>query len=130
MATYTDNLCCQYTNEVPEELFEKQKCITKSSGFQMGYLKKPVLYASLSALNHLRGGCVKNQDSSLHRFAEKKQYTFCMHNYLAKGVIPSCDLWKIRYKYKADNHAYVAFMEGKEDEKHRLNTDNWTIFIE
>ena len=96
----------------------------------MGCLKKPVLYASLSALNHLHGGCVKNQDSSLHRFAEKKQYIFCMHNYLGKGVIPSCDLWKIRYKYKADNHVYVPFMESKEDEKHRLNTDNWTIFIE
>ena len=78
MATYTDNLCCQYTNEVPEELFEKQKCITKSSGFQMDCLKKPVLHASLSALNHLRGGCMKNHDSSLHRFAEKKQYIYLL----------------------------------------------------
>ena len=69
MATYTDNLCCQDTNEVPEELFKGKKCIAKSSGFQMVCLENPVLHASLSALNHLRGGSIKNQDNSLHRFA-------------------------------------------------------------
>ena len=29
MATYTESLCFQDTNEVPEELFERQKCIKK-----------------------------------------------------------------------------------------------------
>ena len=33
MATYTESLCCQGANGVPEELFEVQKCITKSSEF-------------------------------------------------------------------------------------------------
>ena len=32
-ATYMESLFCQDTNEVPEELFEGQKCITKSSWF-------------------------------------------------------------------------------------------------
>ena len=50
-----ESLCCQESNEFPEELFEGQKCITKSSGFRMVYLEKPVFYASLSPLNHLRG---------------------------------------------------------------------------
>ena len=40
VATYTKNLCCQDANEVPEEQLEGQKCITKSSGFQMVCLKK------------------------------------------------------------------------------------------
>ena len=42
MATYTKRLCCQDTNEVPGELFEEKKCITKSSGFRMVCLEKPV----------------------------------------------------------------------------------------
>ena len=32
-------------------------------------LEKPVLYASLSALNHINGDSVENLDNSLHRFA-------------------------------------------------------------
>ena len=83
-ATYMESLCCQDTNKVSEELSEGQKCITK-----------PVLHASLSALNYLRGDCMENLDNSSYRFAGYKQYTFWVHNYLGKGVrkvIPSCAL--------------------------------------
>ena len=66
---YGQLVFCQDTNEVPEELFKGKKCIAKSSGYQMVCLENPVLHASLSALNHLRGGSMKNQDNSLHRFA-------------------------------------------------------------
>ena len=93
IATYTESLCCQDTNEVPEELFERQKCITKSSGFRIVYLEKAVLNASLSALNHLRGDSVENLDNSSYGFAGYKQYSFWVHNYLRKvvrKVISSC----------------------------------------
>ena len=124
-------LCCQDINEVPEELYEGQKCITKSSGFWMVYLEKPVLHASLWALNHLHGDSMENMDNSLYRFAGYNQYTFWVHNYLAKGVckvILSCAVWKIWNECKADNDLYVPFMESKEDEERRLSTDHWNIF--
>ena len=93
MATYTERLCCQDINEGSEELSEGQKCITKSSRFKIVAMEKPVLYASLSALNYLRGDSMENLDNSSYRFAGYKQYTFWVHNYLGKGVrkvIPSC----------------------------------------
>ena len=84
MATYTESLCCQDTNEVSEELSEGQKCITKPSRFKI---------VSLLALNYLGGDSMENLDNSSYRFAGCKQYTFWVHNYLGKGackVIPSC----------------------------------------
>ena len=93
MATYRESLCCQDTNEVSEELCEGQKCITKPSRFKIVCMEKPVLHASLSALNYLRGDSMENLDNSSYRFAGYKQYTFWVHNYLGKGVrkvIPSC----------------------------------------
>ena len=79
MTTYMESLFCQDTNEVPEELFEGQKCITKSSGFRMICLEKPVLHALLSTLNHSRGGSMENLDNGLYRFAGYNQFTFwCM----------------------------------------------------
>ena len=90
-------------------------------------LGKPVLHASLSAPNHLRGNSMENMDNSSYRFAGCKQYTFWLHNYLGKGVckvIPSCTLWAIRNEYKANNDVYVPFMERKEDEECQLNTDD------
>ena len=93
MATYTESLCCQDTNEVSEELSEGQKCITKPSRFKIGCMEKPVLHASLSAHNYLPGDSMENLDNSSYRFAGYKQYTFWVHNYLGKGVrkvIPSC----------------------------------------
>ena len=93
MATYKESLCCQDTNEVSEELGEGQKCITKPSRFKIVCMEKPVLNASLSALNYLRGDSMENLDNSSYRFAGYKQYTFGVHNYLGKGVrkvIPSC----------------------------------------
>ena len=93
MATYTESLCCQDTNEVPEELNEGQKCITKPSRFKIVCMEEPVLHASLSALNYLPGDSMGNLDNSSYRFAGYKQYTFWVHNYLGKGVrkvIPSC----------------------------------------
>ena len=77
-------------------------------------LEKPVLHASLSALNHLRGDSMEILGSSSYRFAGFKQYTFCVHNCLGKGarkVIPSCSVWKIRNEYKADNDVYVPFKD-------------------
>ena len=62
MATYKESLCCQETNKFSEEPFEEQKSITKSSGFQVVCLKKPILHASLSAVNHLRGDSLENLD--------------------------------------------------------------------
>ena len=64
MATYTEGLCCQDTNKVPEELLEGQKCITKLSGFQMVCLEKPVLHALLSALNHLPDNSMEKLNNS------------------------------------------------------------------
>ena len=93
MATYTESLCCQDTNEVSEELSEGRKCITKPSRFKIVCMEKPVLHASLSALNYLGGDTMENLDNSSYRFAGYKQYTFWVHNYLGKGVrkvIPSC----------------------------------------
>ena len=122
-----ESLFCQDTNEVPEELFEGQKYITKSSWFPMVCLGKPVLHASLSALDHLRGNSTENMDNSSYRFAGCKQYISWLHNYLGKGVckvIPSCTLWAIRNEYKANNDVYVPFMESKEDEECELNTDD------
>ena len=72
---------------------------TKSSRFRMVCLEKPVLNASLSALNHLRGYSMENLDHSSYRFAGYKRYTFWVHNYLGKGVlkfISSCAVWKTR----------------------------------
>ena len=68
MATYTEGLCCQDTNEVSAELSEGQKYITKPSRLKIVCMEKPVLHASLSALNDLR--C--DIDSS-YRFAGYKQ---------------------------------------------------------
>ena len=86
MATYMESLCCQNTNKVPEELFEVQKYITKSSQFRMVFLEKPVLHASLSALNHLHIDSMENLDNSSYRLEGYKQCTFWVHNYLGKGV--------------------------------------------
>ena len=89
------------------------KCITKSSGFGTVCLEKPVLHASLSALNHLCGDSMEYLENSLYRFAGYKQYTFLMYNYLWKGlrkVIPSSTVWEIRNEYKPDNDVYVPFM--------------------
>ena len=62
MATYKESLCCQETKKFSRELFEEQKSIRKSSGFQIACLKKPILHASLSAVNHLRGDSMENLD--------------------------------------------------------------------
>ena len=72
---------------------------TKSSGFRMVCLEKPVLNTSLSALNHLRGDSMEKLDNSSYRFAGYKRYTFWVYNYLGKGVskfISSCAVWKTR----------------------------------
>ena len=93
MATYMESLCFQDTNEVSEELNEGQKCITKPSRFKVFCMEKPVLHASLSGLNYLRGDSMENLDNSSSRFTGYKQYTFWVHNYLGKSirkVIPSC----------------------------------------
>ena len=93
MTMYTEILCCQDTNEVPEKLCEGQKCFVKSSRFKMVCLEKPVLHASLSALNHLRGDSMENLNNSSYRLAGYKQCTIWVHSYLGKGVlkvIPSC----------------------------------------
>ena len=127
MATYMESLCCQNTNEVPEELFEGQKYITKSSRFRMVFLEKPVLHASLLALNHLHIDSMENLGNSSYRFEGYKQYTFWMHNYLGKGVckvILSCVIWKMGNEYKVDSNVYVPLMESKEDEKHCLSTED------
>ena len=68
-ATYTESLCCQDTNEGSEELSEGQKCIAKPSRFKIVCMEKPVLHASLSALNYLRGDFMENLDNSSYRFA-------------------------------------------------------------
>ena len=73
MATYTESLCCQDTNDVSEELGERQKCITKPSRFKIVCMEKPVLNASLSALNYLRGDSMENPDNSSYRFAGYRQ---------------------------------------------------------
>ena len=92
MTTYMESLCCQDNNEVPEELFEEQKCITKSSRFCMVCLEKLVLDAPLSALNQFCGDSMENLDNSSYRFAGYKQYTFRVHNYLGKGVWQSLSI--------------------------------------
>ena len=92
MATHTEGLRCQDTNEVSAELSEGQKCITKPSRFKIVCMEKTVLHASLSALNDLRCDSMENLDNSSYRFAGYKQYTFWVHNCLGKGVrkvIPS-----------------------------------------
>ena len=84
---------CQDTIEVSEELSEGQRYLTKPSRFKIVCMEKPVLHASLSALNYLRGDSMENLDNSSYRFAGYNQYTFWVHNYLGIGVrkvIPSC----------------------------------------
>ena len=41
----------------------------------------PVLHASLSVLNHLRGDSTERLDNCWYRFAGYNQYTFWVHNY-------------------------------------------------
>ena len=65
MATYTESLCCQNANEVSEGLSEREKCFTKPSTFKIVCMEKPVLHASLSALNYLRGDSMENRDNSI-----------------------------------------------------------------
>ena len=86
MATYTESLSCQDTNEVSEVLCEGQKCITTPSGFKMVCSEKPVLHASLWALNHLHGDSMENLGNSSYRFAGCKHYSFRVNNFLGKGV--------------------------------------------
>ena len=64
MATYMESLRDQDTNEVSEELSEGQKCIAKPSRFKIVCMEKPVLHASLSALNYLSGDSMENLDNS------------------------------------------------------------------
>ena len=49
-------------------------------------LEKSVFRATLLPLNHLREDSMKNLDNILYRFAEYKQYTCWVDNYLEKGV--------------------------------------------
>ena len=90
-------------------------------------LEKPVLHASLSALNHLRGDSMENLNNSSYRLAGYKQCTIWVHSYLGKGVlkvIPSCAVQKTRDECNADNDIYAPFIESKEVEERRLNTDD------
>ena len=43
METDIESFCCRDTNEAPDNYFEGHKCITKSEGFKMVCLWKPVL---------------------------------------------------------------------------------------
>ena len=90
-----------------ENYLKRKKCITKSSGFRMICLEKPVLHALLSTLNHSRGGSI-NLDNGLYRFAGYNQFTCLVHDYLEKDVckvIQSCAVLGTRNDYKADNES-------------------------
>ena len=76
METEIESVCCRDTNEAPHNYFEGHKCITKSEGFKMVCLSKPVLDTALSVFNHFRGESIKNIDNKSYRFAGYKQYIF------------------------------------------------------
>ena len=91
-----------------ENYLKRKKCITKSSGFRMICLEKPVLHALLSTLNHSRGRSMENLDNGLYRFAGYNQFTFLVRDYLEKDVckvIQSCAVLETRNHYKADNES-------------------------
>ena len=62
------------------------------------------------------------------RFAGYKQYTWCIHNRLGKGVrkvLPSCALGAIRDKYPEESGVYVPFMERQMNDQHEdFDTDS------
>ena len=111
-----ESLCCLDTDEVSDDYFEGQKCVTSSEGFNSVCLSK----TALSALNDLRGDYVNN---CAYKYAGYKQFTRWVHNYLGKGVrkvIPSCAVWAIRTKYPSGDDRYIPFMKSKEEEKRIL----------
>ena len=116
-------MCCLDTDELPDDFFEGQKFVTSSEGFSTVCLSKIALKTALSALNNLRGDSINYVDNCAYRYAEYKQFTWWVHNYLGKGVrkvIPSCAVWAIRTKYPSEDGRYIPFMESKVEEKRIL----------
>ena len=123
MESEAESLCCLDTDEVPDDYFEGQKCVTSSEGFNTVCLSKIVLKTALSALNDLRGDSINYVNNCAYRYAGYKQFTWWVHNYLGKGVrkvTPSCAVWAIRTKYLSEDGRYIPFMESKEEEKRIL----------
>ena len=58
MESEAESLCCLDTDEVPDDYFEGQKCVTSSEGFNTVGLSKIVLNTALSALKDLRGDSI------------------------------------------------------------------------
>lgn len=124
MESEAESLCCLDTNQIPDENFEGNNCVTLSEGFSTVCLSGDVLRTALSALNNLRGDIIKPEITNCaFRYAGYKQFTWWIHNYLGKGVrkvIPSCAVWAIRTKYPSKGNKYIPFMEYKEEERRLL----------
>ncbi|XP_065060247.1 P2X purinoceptor 7-like [Rhopilema esculentum] len=119
METYAESLCCQETNDIPENYFQGQSWISLSADFKIVCLTRAVLETALSAMNNLRGDKLVINNRTL-RFAAYKQYTWWVHNRLGKGVrkvIPSCAIWAIRNSFPSENAYYVPFMESRLEDK-------------
>ena len=118
MATYMESLCCQDTNVVSEELGEGQKCITKPSRFKIVCMEKPVLN-------------VHYQPLIIYVVILWKIWTI-VHIDLqdTSNILLGCiSIWgKVLQShsimYHIENDVYITFMESKENEERRLNTDD------
>ena len=110
-------------------LFSGHKSIPETEEFQLLCSPEVILKNVLSALNDLRGDSLK-VDNKTFRFAAYKQYTWWVHNYLAKGVrkvIPSCATWAIWKKFPSKDNICVPYMKSKKNSKFK-NLNNTVIF--
>eukprot|EP00795_Rhopilema_esculentum_P005747 gene5747-11008_t len=74
METYAESLCCQKTNDIPENYFQGQSCISLSADFKIVCLTRAVLETALSAMNNLRGDKLVINNSAAERQQADKCY--------------------------------------------------------
>lgn len=125
METEIESLCCLDTNEIMDEYFDGNQCISDSEGFESVCLSKHSLKAAITAKKYYK---TKKDDpnneqkpeqkpkpipNEAFRYAGYRQFVFWVYDNLEQGerkVIPSCAVWKIRERFKkADNEKYVQF---------------------
>ena len=115
MTTEAESLCCKEANEILDNLFEGNKCVTFANEFKMVCLEKSVLGTNLATISIYTGEKFTHENSN-YRFSAYKQYISWIYGYLgkhARRVIPSCVVWAIRTKYPSEDGKYVPFNHSK-----------------
>ncbi|XP_066922098.1 uncharacterized protein [Clytia hemisphaerica] len=120
METEVESLCCLDTNEIKDDYFEGNQCISESIGFESVCLSKHSLKAAITAKKYYKQNNDPNKDQNpqkipneAFRYAAYRQFVFWVYDNLQQGerkVIPSCAVWKIRERFeKSTNEKYVQF---------------------